>query len=835
MVYILGGSGNDTITGTSGYDSLYGGLGDDTINGGADYDTLSGDEGNDVISGEDGSDFMMGGSGNDSLSGDAGDDNLYGEDGNDSLFGSAGDDDLNGEAGADILNGGDGTDTVNYWSSDAININLATGVASGSDAQGDTFVSIEVISASNQDDVLVGDDNDNIFKGGYGSDTIHGGDGDDTLAGGWDADVINGGNGSDTASFFDNMAVVVNLKTGEMSGDAQGDVLIDIENLMGSYYDDTLTGDDGDNVIDGYYGWDLLDGGLGADTLKGGEGGGGGAAVYTYSNEAVQINIDTGINTGGYAEGDVFDRILQVYGSAFNDTFTASKDARFAGGLGDDHYIVNNSSIYLIEQEGEGIDTVTTGLNSYDLSENFENLTYTGTANFTGSGTVADNVMISGAGADYLFGNNGNDTLIGGAGADKLSGGGDNDTSSYRDSTSAVTVNLTTGLAQGGFAQGDTFISIESLEGSAYNDTLTGDREDNTLRGGDGGDVLDGAAGSDTASYLDSTSAVTVNLQTRTLSGGYANGDTIISIENLEGSAYADSLTGDDEANVLTGGTGADLLDGGAGSDTANYSDSTAGVIVNLVTGQTAGGSAEGDVLVSIENITGSSESDYLTGNDGSNVLSGGEGDDHLIGGSGDDLLNAGSGTDILDGGDGNDTASYADSSVGISASLSGDTGVGGSAEGDVLISIETLEGSVYADTLSGSGYADVLKGGEDADTLFGLDGNDSLHGDGGDDVLYADAGDDTLAGGEGDDALYGGEGSDVFVFNSNYDNDVIFDFDSSADSIDLTSMGFATVSDAAAYATEIEGGVLFTFSHVDTLTVYGLNYASLTSSDALM
>ncbi|MVA71406.1 hypothetical protein GOZ81_09995 [Agrobacterium vitis] len=833
MVYILGGSGNDTITGTSDYDNLSGGLGDDTINGGAGNDVLSGNGGNDAISGEDGSDSIRGGSGNDSLSGGDGVDTLYGEAGNDSLSGDAGNDVLNGGAGADILNGGDGTDTVNYTSSDAININLATGVASGGDAQGDTFVSIEVISASSQDDVLVGDDNDNIFKGGDGSDTIHGGDGDDTLAGGFDADVINGGNGSDTASFVDNMAVVVNLKTGEMSGDAQGDVLVDIENLMGSYYDDTLTGDDGDNVIDGYYGWDLLDGGLGADTLKGGADGG--AAVYTYSNEAVQINIDTGINTGGYAEGDVFEKILQVYGSAFNDTFTASKDARFAGGLGDDHYIVNSSSVYLIEQEGEGIDTVTTGLNSYSLTRNFENLTYTGTANFTGSGTVADNVMISGAGADYLFGNNGNDTLIGGAGADKLSGGGGNDTSSYRDSTSAVTVNLATGLAQGGFAQGDTFISIESLEGSAYNDTLTGNRESNTLRGGDGGDVLDGAAGSDTASYLDSTSAVTVNLQTRTLSGGYANGDTIISIENLEGSTYADSLTGDDQANVLTGRTGADILDGGAGSDTANYSDSTEGVIINLVTGQTAGGSAEGDVLVSIENVTGSGEADYLTGNDGSNVLSGGEGDDHLIGGGGDDLLNAGSGANILDGGDGSDTASYADSSVGISASLSGDAGVGGSAEGDVLISIEALEGSFYADTLSGSGYADVLKGGEDADTLFGLEGDDSLHGDGGDDVLYADAGDDTLAGGEGDDALYGGEGSDVFVYSSNYGNDVIFDFDSSADTIDLTDMGFATVSDAAAYATEIEDGVLFTFSNVDTLTVHGLNYASLTYSDTLM
>ena len=79
-------------------------------------------------------------------------------------------------------------------------------------------------------------------------------------------------------------------------------------------------------------------------------------------------------------------------------------------------------------------------------------------------------------------------------------------------------------------------------------------------------------------------------------------------------------LDGDDR---LVGGGGADCLNGGTGTDTANYSDSAGGVTVSLVTGQGFGGTAEGDTLTSIENLTGSAHDDFLIGNDGDNVLTG--------------------------------------------------------------------------------------------------------------------------------------------------------------------------------------------------------------------
>jgi Ca2+-binding RTX toxin-like protein len=91
---------------------------------------------------------------------------------------------------------------------------------------------------------------------------------------------------------------------------------------------------------------------------------------------------------------------------------------------------------------------------------------------------------------------------------------------------------------------------------------------------------------------------------------------------------------GDD---ILQGGDGADILNGGDGIDTANYGDSPVGVIVNLATGHGLGGTAEGDTLVNIENITGSLFDDFLYGNYKSNVLSGGSGNDSLQGGAGAD------------------------------------------------------------------------------------------------------------------------------------------------------------------------------------------------------
>ncbi|NKQ72209.1 RTX toxin, partial [Rhizobium sp. UPM1132] len=180
--------------------------------------------------------------------------------GNETFKGLGGNDVLKGGAGADVLDGGTGNDTASYAGSTAVNVNLATGAASGGHATGDKFVSIENLTGSSYNDVLTG--------GNGGSNVLNGGAGADKLSGGAGGDVINGGTGQDTAGYAGSGAVNVNLATGAASGGhATGDKFVSIENLTGSSYNDVLTGNSGSNVLDGGAGADILTGGGGGDTF----------------------------------------------------------------------------------------------------------------------------------------------------------------------------------------------------------------------------------------------------------------------------------------------------------------------------------------------------------------------------------------------------------------------------------------------------------------------------------------------------------------------------------------------------------------------------------------
>lgn len=203
------------------------------------------------------------------------------------------------------------------------------------------------------------------------------------------------------------------------------------------------------------------------------------------------------------------------------------------------------------------------------------------------------------------------------------------------------------------------------MGGSPFADTLTGDPGDNQLSGGDGADVLTGGGGADTLdggsgldviSYASSAAAVTVDLASRTASGGHATGDVFSSIEGAVGSAFADTVTGDADDNVLMGMGGADVLDGGAGRDLLYHLYSPSGVTVSLNTGTASGGHATGDVISGFEGILGSAYDDVLTGSSGPDELQGLGGDDTLVGLADDDILLAGDGVDAFHGGAGTDT-----------------------------------------------------------------------------------------------------------------------------------------------------------------------------------
>src|SRR5262249_38085249 len=149
------------------------------------------------------------------------------------------------------------------------------------------------------------------------------------------------------------------------------------------------------------------------------------------------------------------------------------------------------------------------------------------------------------------------------------------DTVDYSHAPNGVTVSLLLeGIAQNtGGAGFDTLINIESLRGSAFDDTLTSSGFSSVLEGGSGNDTLIGqVGGNETVSYEHATGPVTVNLSVTTAQDTIGAGiDTISNFEAVRGSAYNDILTGSGNS-TLEGGAGADTLNGvNGGSDTASY------------------------------------------------------------------------------------------------------------------------------------------------------------------------------------------------------------------------------------------------------------------------
>lgn len=548
---------------------------------------------------------------------------------------------------------------------------------------------------------------------------------DRTLEGVGGTNILLGGTGNDTVSYARSLAgVTADLQTAASNtGDAAKDVFTSIENLTGSAFDDVLRGDAGANVLTGGAGNDTLVGRAGNDVLDGGDGndvlqgdagadvlrGGAGNDTASYTSALAGLVVDLAtpsLNTGD-ASGDTYDSVENVTGSAFNDTLGGNEsDNTLNGGDGND----------VLRGRG-GADILIGGL---------------GNDNLYGD-----------AGNDSLQGGDGNDVLVGGAGADRLDGGAGIDTAGYQSSATGVQVDLTTPSTNTGEAAGDTYVGIENILGSAFNDILAGDAGDNTLTGGAGDDTLLGRDGNDI------------------LDGGDG-------ADSLDGGAHNDTLRGGAGDDLLIGSTGADILDGGAGIDTVTYERAAAGITVDLMAPASNTGEAAGDTYFDVENISGSAFGDTLQGNalanvingnagndsifgrDGDDTLNGGLGDDYLygdagadrlFGGDGNDLLWGGAGADYLDGGAGIDTARYNNAATGVTVDLAVQSANTGEAAGDTLVSIENL---------TGSAFNDILRGDAGANTLLGGSGVDVLEGRAGDDVLDGGLGADTLNGGDG-------------------------------------------------------------------------------------
>jgi Ca2+-binding RTX toxin-like protein len=439
-------------------------------------------------------------------------------------------------------------------------------------------------------------------------------------------------------------------------------------------------------------------------------------------------------------------------------------------------------------------------------------------------GAAGDYAFSGGLGADRAFGASGNDTLLGETGNDTLYGSD----------------------------------GMDSLLGGVGDDTLSGEADDDVLEGGSGSNLLDGGDGSDTASYANAEAGVTVNLALAALQPTGAGSDQFVSIENLSGSAFADTLSGDNDANVIDGGAGADTLNGNAGDDDLRGGDD--GDYLNGGNGaDSAYGGSGDDVIdgkVGDDHLDGQIGRDLLNGGTGADSLLGGENFDTLFGGAGDDYLQGeggndtllgGDGFDTLDGGDGSDTASFQDASEGVYISLYSlpKSAPDGIRYGDVLYNIENLQGSRFNDNLQGDNAANILSGdlGQDdlygndgADTLLGGQKHDQLFGGDGKDSLDGGRGEDWLDGGADDDVLTGGDKADTFLFLLNHDDDTITDFDAgSGKNHDVVAYDFEVFSDFADvmdHAIQLGSDVVILEDNGDTLRLNDVLLSELTTDN---
>lgn len=525
------------------------------------------------------------------------------------------------------------------------------------------------------------------------------------------------------------------------------------------------------------------------------------------------------------------------------------------GGAGNDSYLIQRANDTVVEAAGGGTDTVRAAV-SVTLAANVENLVLTGQGHIDGTGNSGNNVITGnagnnrldgGAGADtasyaaaaagvtvaldlpgvaqdtggagidtlvaiesltgssfddVLLGNDTGNVIDGGAGSDQLIGGLGNDIYSIDRSGDQVieaagggtdTVRSTVSHVLGAQLENLVLLGTANLN-------ATGNASNNVLTGNGGSNRLDGAGGIDTASYAAARSGVVVGLDRAGAQSTGAGIDTLLSVENLVGSSYNDTLHGSAGTNALNGGNG---------TDTLSYARAGAAVTVSLAvaTAQATGGGGT-DTLAAFENLSGSAFADRLTGSSGHNVIDGGLGNDTMAGGLGNDTYLVNASTDVIvEAASGGTDSVRATASYTLAAQLESLT-----LEGSASIN---ATGNTLNNTIAGNAGNNILNGGSGVDFVsyaaagaavtvnlatgiaIGGGGSDSLLGfeyvigSNFGDTLVGNSAANRLYGGAGADTLTGGAGGDNFVFSSRGSADRVTDFVSGVDKIYISQAAF--------------------------------------------
>lgn len=645
-MYVIGTSGNDTITGTDNADIIYGMDGDDILIGGAGDDYLSGGNGNDILIGGDGNDTMDGGDGDDELQGGYGDDiYIYDGQGKDTILDErwvkiarqewyqsgwwifktwkyrwvyqdklvdAGNDTVifgDDVKEKDVLISRAGNDLVFELKNTDEKLTIKNWYAT-SEQRVENFIFADgfvinhvqimnMIKDTESADNIIGNDKENYIISTLGNDTITGKKGNDSIINyeGNTTYNFNLGDGHDIIMDYkgsDKIVLGQNIKEEDVQYFRNNqDLIISIKNMT-----DSIT------ILN----WFLRDD-YKIETIE-----------YLSSGSSVTPNyieniLSTTIATGyddviiGNDEDNIIDALAgndYIEGRSGNDTIIGGlgKDI-MKGGLGNDIYYVDNLGDLVIENENEGNDTINSSV-SYELPDNVENLTLIGTGDINGRGNSLDNIITGNDSNNILDGNSGTNTLKGGKGDDTyiINSSNANDiiienTSEGTDTVkSSITYTLSYDNVENLILTGENDINGT---GNSLDNYIKGNSKNNILNGGAGNDILYGGGGNDT------------------LYGGTGN-DTYI-IDTLDAQIIENANEGND--TVLTN---------------INY---------------TLGNNLENLILSGTEGITGTGNSlnNTITGNDLNNTFVGAQGNDTLKGGRGADtyLFNLGDGQDIIE------------------------------------------------------------------------------------------------------------------------------------------------------------------------------------------
>lgn len=578
-----GGSGYDTL---SSIENLVGSNYGDTLHGDSRNNTFDGGLGTDTVSYANATGPITvnlaitnaqetGGAGLDTL---ISIENLTGTDHNDRLTGNSARNTLNGGGGNDILNGGAGADTlIGSYGSDTYYVDDAGDKVTETSNPSDIDSVYSYLTAYSLGSNI---ENGRILSTGTAN--LTGNSLNNVLYAGAGNNILNGDIGTDTVSYgYGSSAVTVSLAStkSQVTGGSGSDTLVGIENLTGSAYNDSLTGSSATNKLNGGHGDDTINGGAAADNMIGGDG----SDIYFVDNAGdVVTETNADLTIGGtdtvnsylsqYTLGANIENGRVMASGAANMTgnnlnniiFAGAGNNALNGGSGNDTLSYLYASSAVTVSLASTVAQATGGSGTDTLSA-FENL----------NGSNYNDNLTGNAGSNKLRGGLGNDVLNGGAGADNMVGGDGSDTY-YIDHLGDLASETNADASIGGIDSVLSYLASHTLgtniehgrilaSGTA---NLAGNTLGNVLTAGSGNNILNGGGGIDAASYAYATSAVTVSLANTSaqITGG-SGSDALLSIENLVGSNYNDTLTGNAANNKLNGGAGNDRLIGGAGKD----------------------------------------------------------------------------------------------------------------------------------------------------------------------------------------------------------------------------------------------------------------------------